>query len=100
MLLAIDYNRSYIPPVSSEILVTSQYSTNSLIAKELFHRIIEDEQTKAINKKLSVLKANIGEDLFNKLTNRQRNFIIGVSGVIGVGKDIDPESFNKDSDNE
>jgi hypothetical protein len=97
-MIPIDYNiQGYSLPVS--MLVTSDYSSNSFL-KEPFYQIIEDEQTKAKNKKLSILKNNIGDDLFGKLSDQQRQFIIGVSGSISLGKDISTTSLYSNSDDE
>ena len=80
------------------MLITSQYSSDSLINRNLFYTIINDEQKLLLEKKLAILKSNIGEDLYNKLTYKQRNFITKVSGTINLGKNINSESFLEDAE--
>ena len=53
---------------------------------------IEEQIT---NDKFMILKNNIGEGLYNKLSFEQRMFIVSVSGTINLGKTVDIDAIYK-----
>lgn len=54
---------------------------------------IEEEMAKNVENKLTALKINIGDELFNNLSQKERLFITNISGIINLGDDTGPEYF-------
>ena len=76
--------------LSSLMKKSSVYSSNSST------RVIDELGDKIITDKFLVLKNNIGEDLYDKLSFEQKMFIVSVSGTIDLGKTVDIDAIYKD----
>lgn len=81
---------------SEMLLVSSQYSSDSMFSHKLYNRIIEGENSKFNNRKLEQLKVNLGEDLFNQLSEKQKMFVISVAGSVSFGDSATSEIFKND----
>lgn len=67
----------------------SSYSSDSLIEES--DKITEH----LISDKFAILRNNIGEVLFNKLSYDQKKFIVDVSGTIDLGRQVDIDAIYK-----
>lgn len=65
------------------------YSSDSFVEP------IDKIEEQIINDKFVVLKNNIGEELYNKLSSEQKMFIVSVSGTIDFGKTVDINAIYK-----
>lgn len=74
---------------SSFVYSSTMHFSDSEFGKQFFHNDFDKEYRFRLDKKYSELKNNIGVDLFNKLSDQQKKFIINVSGAIQLGKNID-----------
>lgn len=59
-------------------------------------RIVDEIEDEIITDKFLILKNNIGEKLYNKLSSEQKTFIVSVSGTINLGKTVDIDAIYKD----
>ena len=66
------------------------YSSDSFVDS------IDKIEEQIIDDKFTVLKNNIGRDLYNELSFEQKMFIVGVSGTINLGKVVDIDAIYKD----
>ena len=66
------------------------YSSDSFVDS------IDKIEEQIIDDKFTVLKNNIGGDLYNELSFEQKMFIVGVSGTINLGKVVDIDAIYKD----
>ena len=84
-MMTTDYNPNiYLNENNVAAFVAFFYADNIIQEqKELFEKSI----------KFSKLKENIGEDLFNQLSEQQKEFMESVGGKIVLGKNIDTNHF-------
>ena len=56
---------------------------------------MEKEKIKIWEKKLAEFRADIGEELFNKLSDEDKRFIIETEGIIDLGYEVSEEDLNR-----
>lgn len=59
-------------------------------------RTVDEIEDEIITNKFLILKNNIGEELYNKLSSEQKTFIVSVSGTINLGEIVDIDAIYKD----
>jgi hypothetical protein len=87
--------RSY-QPISA--LVSYVDSDTSEYKKQPFYQMIKEFRFDHYEIKLNSLKNNIGEELYNKLSKKEKLFIVNVSGTINKKGIIKTESFSNFTD--
>lgn len=83
---------------SELVLVSSKLSSDSAFSESLSNRVIEEENASYLSKKLTQLKSDLGDDLFNRLSSAQKDFIVSIAGSVSFGFPVTDEMLkNHDS---
>lgn len=77
-------NNSIEFPYSISMPQELRYSSDSSV--DAFDKIVEQE--KIITDKFSLLKKDVGDELFNRLSYEQKTFIANVSNTINLGDSV------------
>lgn len=82
---AISLKKLFLPQ-SHEL----NYSSDSLVDS------VDKAEEQIIEDKFLILKNNIGEELYSKLSSEQKAFVVNISGTINLGKFVDIEAIYSD----
>lgn len=78
--------KNFISPIYLQLNHSSDSFVDSV--NKIKEQIIDD--------KFLILKNNVGEELYDKLSFEQKSFIASVSGAINLGKFVDIEAIYSD----
>jgi hypothetical protein len=65
-------------------------------SSDSFVNSVDKTEEQVVNDKFLILKNNIGEELYDKLSSEQKVFITSVSGTINLGKFVNIEAIYND----